>query len=358
MNKKAGLGAVGVAVLAVPLAFVLVLDSGADHPAAANDCSAPVVATASSSPSLAPVASGGFTQEQLRNAGAIVRAAKKLGLPQAGQVLGIQAALGESGLRVIDYGDAAGPDSRGLFQQRGKGAWGSYEDRMNPEISATNFFKTLKGVEGWETLDPSEAIHRVQRNADSQHYTKYRADALKVASLVTGTELGESDVVCTPTGGKVSGDLAGKWVVPLPGAQITSPYGPRSGGLDPLGRNFHYGLDFATGGHAGTEVAATDMRIAIATDVDGGTGAGTHVKGTTLDGKYTLSYSHMQTGSLKVKVGDVVSAGTPLGIEGATGNVTGAHLHFEIFIGKYTDPWSTNEPTTDPYKVLKSKGAL
>ena len=351
MSKGVAATAAGTLVV-LPLALVMFLGSS-EKPAVASGCTAPA-ATAEAS----KAQPGKFDAEQLKNAAAIMRAAKKRGLPHAAQVLGVQTAIGESGLKVIDYGDAAGPDSRGLFQQRGNGAWGSYADRMNPEISATNFFKALQGVQGWETLDPSEAIHRVQRNADSQHYTQFRAQALAAVSQVSGTAVGESDVTCARSGGTVSGDLAGKWVSPLPGAQVTSPYGPRAGALDPLGRNFHYGLDFSTSGHAGTEVAAADMRITIATDVDGGTGAGTHVKGQSLDGKYTLSYSHLQTGTLKVKVGDVVSAGTPLGTEGATGNVTGRHLHFEVFLGKFQDPWSTHEPTTDPYPLLKSKGAL
>ncbi len=96
-----------------------------------------------------------------------MKAAKDLGLPAAAQILGVQAAIGESTLNVIDHGDAAGPDSRGLFQQRNNGgAWGgSYSDRMDPYISATNFFKTLSNVAGWDQLEPSTAIHRVQGNA-------------------------------------------------------------------------------------------------------------------------------------------------------------------------------------------------
>ena len=47
-------------------------------------------------------------------------------------------AIGESNLVNVNYGDLAGPDSRGLFQQRANGAWGSYADRMNPRIAATN----------------------------------------------------------------------------------------------------------------------------------------------------------------------------------------------------------------------------
>lgn len=351
--------AVGGAFAVLFMLFVVIMLGGA-KPAAATSCTAPAATVAATTPPAetgAP-APGEFSKEQLGNAAAIMRAARKLGLPRSAEVLGVQTALDESGLRVLDRGDAVGPDSRGLFQQRGNGAWGSYEDRMDPEISATNFFKALKEVQGWESLDPAEAIHRVQRNANAGDYTPFREQALRIVSQVSGSEVGESDVTCAKAGGTVSRDLAGKWVSPLPGAQITSPYGPRTGELDPLGRNFHFGLDFATPEHPGTEVAAADMRITIATDVDGNTGAGTHVKGDTLDGKYTLSYSHMQTGSLRVKVGDVVSAGTPLGTEGATGNVTGRHLHFEVFLGKFEDPWSTHEPTTDPYPLLKSKGAI
>lgn len=38
----------------------------------------------------------------------------------------------------------------------------------------------------------------------------------------------------------------------------------------------------------------------------------------------------MKTGSLRVKEGNAVSGGTRLGTEGATGKVTGRHLHFEM----------------------------
>lgn len=41
-------------------------------------------------------------------------------------------------------------------------------------------------------------------------------------------------------------------------------------------------------------------------------------------------YMHMKKGSLKVKVGDKVKKGQVIGSMGATGNVTGRHLHFDI----------------------------
>jgi surface antigen len=112
-------------------------------------------------------------------------------------------AMGESGLRVLDYGDGPGPDSRGLFQQRDNGAWGTYPDRMNPTTSATNFFNALQKVSGWEQLEPTTAAHRVQRNADPFHYQSYWAAAVEVVAAL-------GDVPVTDAGGDSSCGIPGQ----------------------------------------------------------------------------------------------------------------------------------------------------
>ena len=154
---------------------------------------------------------GGYAGEQLKNAALVVNAGKALNLSLYGQQIGVMTAMGESSLMVIDSGDAAGPGSRGLFQQRANGAWGSYADRMDPTISATNFFNALVKVSGWESLTPTEAAHRTQRNADPNHYTKFWDAALKVVDAVSGAGV---DTTSTPggrcnegpvTGGRTSG---------------------------------------------------------------------------------------------------------------------------------------------------------
>lgn len=135
------------------------------------------------------VATGGFNAAQLSNTKAIVDAAKALGMDGKAARIGVITAVGESDLTVIDHGDTAGPDSRGLFQQRDNGAWGSYADRMDPHTSATNFFKALARVAGWASLTETEAIHRVQRNADPLHYSRFvaRGDAaIKAAGVDVG----------------------------------------------------------------------------------------------------------------------------------------------------------------------------
>jgi hypothetical protein len=54
-----------------------------------------------------------------------------------------------------------------------------------------------------------------------------------------------------------------------------------------------------------------------------------------IDGKfYTTLFAHMQDGTLKVKKGQKVTAGAPLGKMGTTGMSTGKHLHWELRLGK------------------------
>ena len=54
-----------------------------------------------------------------------------------------------------------------------------------------------------------------------------------------------------------------------------------------------------------------------------------------INGKdYTSLYAHMGDGTLKVKKGQKVTAGTPLGKMASTGMSTGKHLHWELRLGK------------------------
>ena len=167
-----------VAIIAIPgaffgLIFSMLLLLAPAKPAAAT-CG-PVVSVV---PDAAATKVEGYSADQVKNAAAIINAGKTLNLTGKGQMISVMVALGESGLSVLDYGDGPGPDSRGLFQQRDNGAWGSYADRMDPATSATNFIKALPAVEGWELLEPTIAGNKVQRNADPYHYQKYWPEAV------------------------------------------------------------------------------------------------------------------------------------------------------------------------------------
>jgi murein DD-endopeptidase MepM/ murein hydrolase activator NlpD len=74
-----------------------------------------------------------------------------------------------------------------------------------------------------------------------------------------------------------------------------------------------------------------------------------------IDGKFYVSnYDHMRKGSIKVKVGQKVVAGTVLGIMGATGMVTGKHLHWEICVGKKYLWTGNGKGYVDPMKFTKA----
>ena len=131
-----------------------------------------------------PVA--GFCQPELVMAAHIMNAARDQGIGTHTQAVGVMTAIGETGLRNLDYGDAAGPDSRGLFQQRDNGAWGTLADRMDPYTAATHFFDKLTTVEGWQTMDPSALAHAVQVNADPGYYAQYWDAAQTIVGALSG----------------------------------------------------------------------------------------------------------------------------------------------------------------------------
>lgn len=147
----------------------------------------------------------------------------------------------------------------------------------------------------------------------------------------------------------------GEWFHPAPGTQITSPFGPR--GFD----GFHWGVDLSsTTAPAGVDIISVcDMVVTVA--YNAGTGgnvtAGGYVKGHTLDGSLTWSYNHMAPGSVIPNAGDTITAGTKIGVEGQTGNVTGTHLHLEVYEGNFPDPWvDFPKKPVDPLPILRSHG--
>lgn len=105
----------------------------------------------------------------------------------------------------------------------------------------------------------------------------------------------------------------------------------------------HHGMDFINDvGHACNAIAVADGEVVAVQDfVDGFSDtytAGNYVRIKHESGVYSR-YLHLVKGSVKVKVGQKVKAGTTLGMEGNTGYSYGTHLHFDVFDGtQYVDP--------------------
>ena len=130
-------GAVAVPLVLFGLIFSVLLPLAPVKPAAA-DCGPAVSVSVDANTKV-----DGYSQEQLKNAAAIMGAGKALDLSVKGQMISVMVCPGGVGAACPGPRRRAGPDSRGLFQQRDNGAWGSYADRMDPTISATNFIKAL-----------------------------------------------------------------------------------------------------------------------------------------------------------------------------------------------------------------------
>lgn len=162
---------------------------------------------------------------------------------------------------------------------------------------------------------------------------------------------------CAPAGGSVIGELGtGEWTHPLPGGVLTSRYGYRGCVAGVQCNEFvstHRGLDFSTGSGA-TVVAPTDLRV---TDTGVNQYQGHYIVGRmTDDPGLVFQFHHCTPDTLHVGRGDTVATGTPLCVEGTSGNSARAHLHFQINAPEADDTRPTYENALDPYPILIQMG--
>jgi murein DD-endopeptidase MepM/ murein hydrolase activator NlpD len=115
-------------------------------------------------------------------------------------------------------------------------------------------------------------------------------------------------------------------------ATVISPFGTRrsfnGGGFD----RFHSGTDFA--GAPGTPVLAAAPGIVVLA-------ASLNIRGnaTVIDHGWGVFTGYWHQTEQFVSVGDYVTIGQPIGTIGATGRVSGAHLHWELWVnGVPVDP--------------------
>ncbi len=298
----------------------------------------PPVAAAVGSVDLAAVAPAvpGWTPEQVQNAATVIRAGQALGVPGRGLVIGVMTAMGESALLVVDHGDAAGPDSRGLFQQRDNGAWGTYADRMDPMTSATAFFRALLAVPDWEQLPPTIAAHRTQHNADPWHYARWWDAALALAGVVVGAPVpgiapGTGAVACTAAS-PILRAAQGAWTSPADGP-LTSGFGVRPNPTGD-GSQLHAGIDLAPG--CGAPIVAAGPGTVVRAGPASGYG---NLVVVDHGGGVLTRYGHMTDDGIVVAVGQPVVAGQQLARVGSAGDSTGCHLHLEVLLdGAQVDP--------------------
>lgn len=119
------------------------------------------------------------------------------------------------------------------------------------------------------------------------------------------------------------------FIKPLTG-KITSKYGLRNPTTASVPKN-HTGTDIAA--DVGTKIISATNGTVILDSTQGDYGK--HLKIQT--GDVIIVYAHCN--NLYVKTGDNINQGQEIAEVGATGNVTGPHLHFEIrYQDRYVDP--------------------
>jgi murein DD-endopeptidase MepM/ murein hydrolase activator NlpD len=174
------------------------------------------------------------------------------------------------------------------------------------------------------------------------HYTgSLEVDPSTIDPAVTGPENNEVLAVVTPATADKLWD--GQWQHPL---VATAPYTLQDCMMSPFGAwrtynntfsSYHAGVDLAecSNGADGSTIYAAAAGTVVFTGL-------LTVRGnaTIIDHGWGVYSAYYHQSQINVKVGDHVTAGQAIGIMGATGRVTGPHLHFEVWVNQVTvQPW-------------------
>ncbi|WP_179492808.1 LysM peptidoglycan-binding domain-containing protein [Microbacterium immunditiarum] len=135
-------------------------------------------------PAAAPSAPG-LDAEQVANAQLIIRIGRELGVPDRGIAISLGAAMQESWLRNLDWGDR---DSLGLFQQRPSTGWGTEAEVRDPARATRAFFggpgdpngtrtRGLLDIPGWQNMSFAQAAQAVQLSAYPDRYARWEQPA-------------------------------------------------------------------------------------------------------------------------------------------------------------------------------------
>lgn len=121
---------------------------------------------------------------QARIAATIAGVAAHRGLPVRAITIAYAAALQESDLANLGYGDR---DSVGVFQQRPSQGWGTRRELLDPAYASAKFFGALVTIRGYQKLRVYKAAQDVQHSADGTAYAQYEPQGAQMAGGFSGT---------------------------------------------------------------------------------------------------------------------------------------------------------------------------
>ncbi|WP_230195318.1 M23 family metallopeptidase [Streptomyces coriariae] len=269
--------------------------------------------------------------------------------------VGVIAAVSAGGMASANTGKA--PVSISMPDLPNVGSLISDDDEPAPEAApALASFGSEAAVDTEEsTADAGEALRsRIMAQAESQQSqveVKALAAAAKAESDAAAKAEKEAEAKAAAAKKKAAeeaaakaeaarlAELAKQYTLPTSSYTITSTFG-QAGSLWSSG--YHTGLDFAA--PTGTLIKAVHSGTITEAGWAGSYGYRTIL---TLDDGTELWFCHQS--SISVSVGQKVATGDVIGRVGATGNVTGAHLHLEVHPGGSAEG-------IDPAAWLRDKG--
>jgi hypothetical protein len=151
-------------------------------------------------------------------AATIAGVAQRDALPPRAVTIAYAAAMQESKLQNLTYGDR---DSVGVFQQRPSEGWGTPSQLEDPLYATSKFFSALVMVPGYQQMPVYQAAQAVQHSADGNAYQQYQPMAAAMASAFTGQD---AHAVWCWYPGKISGTAL---VGPV-ATELSATFGPHS----------------------------------------------------------------------------------------------------------------------------------
>jgi hypothetical protein len=148
-------------------------------------------------------------------AATIAGVASERSLPPRAVAIAYAAALQESKLANLHYGDR---DSVGVFQQRPSAGWGTTAQIEDPVYATSRFFDALVAVPRYLHVPIYAAAQAVQHSADGSAYAQYAGMGIELASAFTGSD--PRSVWCT------YGSHPGKARLAAATRMLSSAFGP------------------------------------------------------------------------------------------------------------------------------------
>jgi hypothetical protein len=116
-------------------------------------------------------------------AATIAGVAAQRAMPERAITIAYAAALQESYLEDLSYGDR---DSVGVFQQRPSQGWGTRRQLLDPVYASTRFFMALAAIPHYERLRVYKAAQAVQHSADGSAYIQWVRQGADMAAGFSG----------------------------------------------------------------------------------------------------------------------------------------------------------------------------